>query len=109
MPARKPKPRARRSPPVAWPHLPRLEQRELDLIGLGLVAAGVFFAFLVYLRWDGGEAGGWGVDGLRRLIGAAHYGVPGAPVAAGAGPRPRPGAPPGGAVPARGPGPVSGP
>jgi DNA segregation ATPase FtsK/SpoIIIE, S-DNA-T family len=81
MPARKPKPRARRSPPVAWPRLPRLEQRELDLIGLGLVAAGVFF---VYLRWDGGEAGGWTVDGLRRLVGGAHYGVPVALVAAGA-------------------------
>jgi S-DNA-T family DNA segregation ATPase FtsK/SpoIIIE len=84
MPARKPKPRARRSAPVAWPRLPRLEQRELDLIGLGLVAAAVFFAFLIYLGWDGGEAGGWAVDGLRRLVGAVHYGVPVALLASGA-------------------------
>jgi S-DNA-T family DNA segregation ATPase FtsK/SpoIIIE len=85
MPAtKKRKPRARRSAPVAWPHLPRLEQRQLDLIGLGLVAAAVFFAFLIYLRWDGGEAGSWAVDGLRRLIGAVHYGVPVALLAAGA-------------------------
>ena len=84
MPARKPKPRARRSAPVAWPRLPELEQRQLDLIGLGLVAAAIFFAFLIYLRWDGGEAGGWAVDGLRRLIGAVHYGMPVALLAAGA-------------------------
>jgi DNA segregation ATPase FtsK/SpoIIIE, S-DNA-T family len=84
MPARKPKPRARRSAPVAWPRLPQLEQRQLDLIGLGLVAAAVFFAFLIYLDWDGGSAGGWAVDGLRRLVGAVHYGVPVALLAAGA-------------------------
>ncbi len=76
MPARKTKPRARRSAPVARPRLPRLEQRQLDLIGLALVAAAVFFAFLIWLGWDGGRAGGWAVDGLRRLLGAVHYGVP---------------------------------
>src|SRR5262245_36386954 len=84
MPARKPKPRARRSAPVARPRLPQLEQRQLDLIGLALVAAAIFFAFLIWLGWDGGEAGSWAVDGLRRLIGAVHYGVPVALLAAGA-------------------------
>ncbi len=84
MPARKPKPRARRSAPVAWPRMPKLEQRQLDLIGLALVAAAIFFAFLIWLEWDGGEAGGWAVDGLRRLIGAVHYGVPVALLASGA-------------------------
>ena len=85
MPAtKKRKPRARRSSPAARLGLPHLEQRQLDLIGLGMVAAAVFFAFLIYLRWDGGEAGGWAVDGLRRLIGAAHYGVPVALLATGA-------------------------
>ena len=45
--------------PVARPHfaLPELEQRQLDLIGLALVALGLFFAFLVYFGWDGGRAG----------------------------------------------------
>ena len=84
MPARTTKPRARRSAPVAWPRLPQLEQRRLDLIGLGLVAAAVFLAFLIYLRWDGGQAGSWAVDGLRRLIGAVHYGAPVAMLATGA-------------------------
>jgi S-DNA-T family DNA segregation ATPase FtsK/SpoIIIE len=84
MPARKRKPRARRSTPVAWPKLPVLEQRHLDLIGLGLMAAGIFFAGLIYLNWDGGEGGTGAVDGLRRLLGAVHYGVPVALLAAGA-------------------------
>ena len=68
-PARRGKPRARRAAPrpAAWPRLPELEQRQLDLIGLGLVALAVFFAFLVYLRLDGGEAGGW----TRRLAALA--------------------------------------
>ncbi len=84
MAARKPKPRARRSPPPARPRLPTLEQRQIDLIGLALVAASVFFAFLIYLEWDGGRAGSWAVDGLQRLLGAVHYGVPVALMAIGA-------------------------
>jgi S-DNA-T family DNA segregation ATPase FtsK/SpoIIIE len=83
-PAKKRKPRARRSSPVAWPTLPALEQRHLDLIGLALVAAGIFFAGLIYLHWDGGEGGSWALDGLRTLIGAVHYGFPIALVFSGA-------------------------
>src|SRR3954449_8319101 len=83
-PARKkPAPRrARRSAPRL--HLPTLQQRQLDLIGLGLVALALFFAFLVYFGWDGGRAGSQAVEGLRWLLGAAHYLVPCALVAAGA-------------------------
>ena len=53
-----------------------LEQRQLDLIGLGLVALALFFAFLVYFGWDGGRAGSQAVEGLRWLLGAGHYLVP---------------------------------
>src|SRR4051794_23776424 len=81
-PARKPAARPRRSAPSF--HLPALEQRQLDLIGLGLVALGLFFAFLVYFGWDGGRAGSQAVEGLRWLLGAGHYLVPLALVAAGA-------------------------
>src|SRR5829696_8796843 len=70
--------------PPAWPRLPELEQRELDLLGLGLIAFAVFFAFLVYGGVDGGEAGGWTLESLRWLLGAVHYGVPAALLAAGA-------------------------
>src|SRR5215207_3993203 len=80
------KPRARRpAPQPAWRgRMPVLEQRHWDLIGLGLVAFAIFLAFLVYLGWDGGEAGSWLVDGLRRLVGAVHYVVPVALLASGA-------------------------
>lgn len=61
---------------MAWPRLPVLEQRHMDLIGLALVAAGIFFAGLIYLDWDGGQGGSWAVDGLRSLIGAVHYVLP---------------------------------
>src|SRR3954465_1643154 len=81
-PPRKPARRARRSAPSF--HLPTLEQRQLDLIGLGLVALALFFGFLVYAGWDGGRAGSDAVEGLRWLLGAAHYLVPVALAAAGA-------------------------
>jgi S-DNA-T family DNA segregation ATPase FtsK/SpoIIIE len=84
-PARKPakKARARRSP-VPWPpRLPVLEQRHLDLIGLGLVAAGVFLAFPLYMQWDGGEAGQAIVDGLTWAVGRVAWATPVALVASG--------------------------
>jgi DNA segregation ATPase FtsK/SpoIIIE, S-DNA-T family len=88
-PARRRKPPTRRKPaakrkPARRGGLPQLEQRQLDLIGLGLVAAAVFLAFLIYLGWDGGSAGSWAVEGLRWLIGDVHYLIPVALLAAGA-------------------------
>ena len=39
-------------------HLPRaLEQRHLDLIGLFLIAAGVYLSFVLFFGWDGGKVG----------------------------------------------------
>src|SRR3954468_22529691 len=85
MPAATRKKPAKRSRKTA-PHwkLPQLDQRQLDLVGLGLIALGAFFAFLVYFGWDGGRAGSQAVEGLRWLLGAVHYVVPVALVAAGA-------------------------
>jgi DNA segregation ATPase FtsK/SpoIIIE, S-DNA-T family len=78
------KARARRST-LSWrPRLPVLEQRHLDLTGLGLVAVGVFLAFPLYLGWDGGEAGSAIVDGLTWAAGAVAYATPFVLVAAGA-------------------------
>jgi DNA segregation ATPase FtsK/SpoIIIE, S-DNA-T family len=88
-PARKPaksrsKARARRSP-VPWPpRMPILEQRHLDLIGLGLVAAAVFLAFPLYFGWDGGQAGQALVEALTWGVGRVAWTTPVALAAAGA-------------------------
>jgi S-DNA-T family DNA segregation ATPase FtsK/SpoIIIE len=79
----KPRARARRSSLGAL-GLPALEQRHLDLIGLGLVAVGVFLAVPLYLGWDGGAAGHAAKDGLVYAVGQVSYAVPVAVVAAGA-------------------------
>src|SRR5689334_1174235 len=70
------KARARRAT-LAWrPRLPVVEQRHLDIAGLGLVAAGVFLAFPLWLRWDGGSAGQALVDGMTWAAGAVAYAAP---------------------------------
>ncbi|MEA2130412.1 MAG: segregation ATPase FtsK/SpoIIIE, family [Solirubrobacteraceae bacterium] len=75
---------AKRRPAAKKSRRPQLGDRQLDLLGLGLVAAAVFFAFLIWLGWDGGRVGGWAVEGLRWLVGDVHYAVPVALMAAGA-------------------------
>ncbi len=73
----KPKPRARaRRSSIDAMRVPLLEQRHLDLIGLGLVAIGVFLAFPVYLQWDGGAVGQAATDGLAYVVGKGALGVP---------------------------------
>jgi S-DNA-T family DNA segregation ATPase FtsK/SpoIIIE len=64
--------------------MPELEQGQLDLIGLGLVALAAFFAFVFYLGWDGGQVGGALADGFRFLFGGVAYLVPLALLATGA-------------------------
>jgi S-DNA-T family DNA segregation ATPase FtsK/SpoIIIE len=76
----KPRTRARRSPA----RKPVLEQRQLDLLGLGLIALGIFLAFLLYGDWQGGKAGEALVDGLALAVGTVRYLAPVAVVAAGA-------------------------
>jgi S-DNA-T family DNA segregation ATPase FtsK/SpoIIIE len=63
---RKTKPKAK-----AGLHLPaRLEQRHLDLIGLFLVAFGVYLVFVLFFGWEGGKVG-YGVEtGLTYLLGS---------------------------------------
>src|SRR4051812_10994183 len=75
--------RVRRRTLPRW-QLPDLEQRHLDLIGLGLVALAAFLAFLLYLGGDGGRGGADLVEGLRWLLGDVHYVVPVALLGAGA-------------------------
>src|SRR3954469_9296957 len=58
------------------PRMPHLEDQDLDLIGLGLVALAAFFAFVFYLGWDGGKVGGALADGFRFLLGGVAYLAP---------------------------------
>src|SRR3954466_7001601 len=63
--ARKSKPRARtrKRAKRSSARVPVLEQRHLDLLGLGLVALSAFLAFVLYGGWQGGRAGGGGGEG----------------------------------------------
>jgi S-DNA-T family DNA segregation ATPase FtsK/SpoIIIE len=67
---RKPKGKAKARPRVPRPHLPEgLQQRHLDLIGLFLIAAGVYLCFVLFFGWDGGKVG-YGLEtGLEYLVG----------------------------------------
>ena len=47
-----------------------------ELIGLGLVALGVFLASILYLGWSGGMVGGGIADAFTGAIGAAAYVAP---------------------------------
>ncbi|MBA2428901.1 MAG: DNA translocase FtsK, partial [Thermoleophilaceae bacterium] len=82
-PARRPTPAKRRRAPrrggprgPSRPRLPILEQRHLDVIGLGLVALAAFLALIFYLGWAGGRLGEGVAFGLVWLLGGAAYLVP---------------------------------
>jgi DNA segregation ATPase FtsK/SpoIIIE, S-DNA-T family len=49
-----------------------------ELIGLGLVALGVFLVAVLWAGWNGGYVGGWISDGLDAVIGSASLGLPAA-------------------------------
>jgi DNA segregation ATPase FtsK/SpoIIIE, S-DNA-T family len=49
-----------------------------ELIGLGLLALGVFLGSVVWAGWNGGYVGLWIGDGLDALIGSAALGLPAA-------------------------------
>jgi S-DNA-T family DNA segregation ATPase FtsK/SpoIIIE len=77
----------RRKKRSAWPRqksVGRTKQRgkkpevhhHSELVGLGLVALGIFLGSVIYLSWNGGYVGGALADGLDALIGAARYGLP---------------------------------
>src|SRR5919198_1552226 len=54
-----------------------------ELIGLGLVALGVFLGAVVWAGWNGGYVGGWIADGLDALIGNAALALPAALIVVG--------------------------
>jgi DNA segregation ATPase FtsK/SpoIIIE, S-DNA-T family len=66
------------------PRIPALEQRGRDVLGLGLVAAGVFMGFVLYGGWNGGRAGHGLAVASGWLLGHARWLVPLALAAGGA-------------------------
>jgi S-DNA-T family DNA segregation ATPase FtsK/SpoIIIE len=77
-PARKPKGKAKAKPKSRKAPKSRggfglfdgLEQRHLDLIGLFLVAAGIYLVFVLFFGWEGGKVG-YGIEtGLVYLFGS---------------------------------------
>jgi DNA segregation ATPase FtsK/SpoIIIE, S-DNA-T family len=64
------KAKAKRTPRGPRLRLPEgLQQRHLDLIGLFLIAAGVYLTFVLFFGWDGGKVG-YGLEtGLEYLFG----------------------------------------
>jgi DNA segregation ATPase FtsK/SpoIIIE, S-DNA-T family len=61
------KAKAKRGPRLRLPE--GVQQRHLDLIGLFLIAAGVYLAFVLFFGWDGGKVG-YGLEtGLEYLVG----------------------------------------
>jgi S-DNA-T family DNA segregation ATPase FtsK/SpoIIIE len=65
----KARPKARA--PLRRPHLPAgLSQRHLDLIGLLMIAGGVYLTFVLFFGWNGGKVG-YGLEtALEYLFGA---------------------------------------
>ncbi len=65
------------SKPKSKPRAPRqFEQRHLDLIGLGLLALGLYLGFVLYAGWDGGSAGSGIEVALTWAVGAVAYALP---------------------------------
>jgi DNA segregation ATPase FtsK/SpoIIIE, S-DNA-T family len=54
----------------------RSRGQHAELTGLGLLAAGLFLASLLYFGWQGGYVGSHITDGLETLVGGAAYGLP---------------------------------
>ena len=78
-PARRSKTRGARRAPARRrprPRLRPLEQRQLDVIGLSLVAIGVYLTFVLYLGWDGGKVGSSADVALSFLLGKVAYAIP---------------------------------
>ena len=65
------KPKRKSNPPKQ-----ELDQKTLDLIGLGLLALAAYFSFVLYFGWDGGRLGSALSDGLFAVFGLVSYLVP---------------------------------
>jgi len=72
------------SPRLSREQLEKLEQRHLDVLGLSLIAVGVYLTFVLYLGWEGGKIGSGAQDALTYMFGKVAYLAPLALFASGA-------------------------
>jgi S-DNA-T family DNA segregation ATPase FtsK/SpoIIIE len=70
--------------PRGLPHLPELDQRQRDVVGLALLAVGIFMGFVLWGHWNGGHAGHGLAIGLGWTVGKARVLAPIALAGAGA-------------------------
>ena len=70
------KPAARANRPGPREIVAGLEQRHLDLIGLGLIAIAVYLGCVLYVGWDGGPVGDSLSSALADVTGRVAYLVP---------------------------------
>src|SRR5215213_7655684 len=56
-------------PPMRAGLLDRFEQRHLDLVGIGMLAVGLFLLFVLFFGWEGGKVGYGLKTGLEYLGG----------------------------------------
>ncbi len=82
-PARKLARRAPAAPRLSREQLEKLEQRQLDVFGLSLIAVGIYLAFVLYLGGEGGRVGSGSKNALTYLFGNVAYVSPLAMFAAG--------------------------
>jgi S-DNA-T family DNA segregation ATPase FtsK/SpoIIIE len=85
---RSPPKRAKRSvmasrPTLALPAL-NLEAHHVDIIGLALIAVGIFLAGVGYLHWSGGALGNGAIKATRFVLGSLGYAIPASLVGGGA-------------------------
>ena len=62
--------------PHGLPRLPELDQRQRDVIGLALLAVGIFMGFVLWGHWNGGHAGHGLAVGLGWVVGKARVLAP---------------------------------
>jgi S-DNA-T family DNA segregation ATPase FtsK/SpoIIIE len=67
-------PAPRRPPAKKAPGL--TDQQRMDAYGLGLMAAAVFFAFVLYFGWQGGKLGDGIATAMQYVVGQGAYLVP---------------------------------
>ena len=67
------KPRPKTGPRLSREQLEKIEQRQLDVVGLALIAAGAYLCFVLYFGWDGGRVGRGAEDGLTYGFGKVAY------------------------------------